>query len=226
MSVGIGGRVRRLIAGVFWGRVPRLYSTIDHPIEVAVQVAAYQLAMHKYIQPGDRVLDVGFGLGYGLRIMAEKAEELMGIEVDKKAVSHAQRLVPNIPEICELKHYNGHSIPYDNNFFDVVSCIDVIEHVPDYMNLLEEMKRVSNRVILLSTPNRLPENTKSDGMPKNRWHLREWSYEEFNSIIQQIPNIHVDWNFLNGPWEGPFDCTSVVSENTLALTPALILPSS
>jgi ubiquinone/menaquinone biosynthesis C-methylase UbiE len=197
---------------------------VDTNFEVPVQVAAYQLAVRKYIQPEDRVLDVGFGLGYGLRIMAEKAKELRGIDIDRKAVSHGQRLVRDISEICELRHYDGRTIPYDSGSFDVVTCTDVIEHVPDYMNLIEEMIRVSSRVVMLPTPNRRPEYTRPDGRPKNPWHLREWSYEEFESILQKIPDVQVDWNFLDGPWEGPIECSPVFSEDTtLALTPALFI---
>jgi len=40
--------------------------------------------------------------------------------------------------------------------------------------------------------------------------------------LRKIPDVHVDWNFLNGPWDGPFEWTFVVSENTMALTPVLI----
>lgn len=226
MLTWIDKLVRRSIATVFRGRFPGLYSTLDDSIEVPAQVAAYQLAVHKYIQPEDKVLDVGFGLGYGLKIVTEKARKLWGIEVDKKAVSRAQRMVHDTLGICELKHYDGRTIPYDTSFFDVVICIDVIEHVPEYKSLIEEMVRVSKRVVLLSTPNRRPEYTRHDGKPKNRWHLREWSYEELNAILQKIPNIYVDWNFLNGPWDGPFECTAVATDNTLAFMPALVLFSS
>ena len=218
--------MRRFIAGRFPGRFPRLYSTMDAPnLKVPVQVAAYQLATRKYIKPGDKTLDVGFGLGYGLRIMAEKAKELRGIEIDRRAVSRIQGLIREVPNICEVKLYDGYNIPYGANTFDVVICIDVIEHVSDYMGLIMEMVRVSKRIIFMSTPNRRLEYTRPDGLPKNRWHLREWSCEEFNYILQKISNIRVDWNFLNGPWDGPFECTAAVSQNTLALTPALILLS-
>lgn len=225
MRVRIGPRLSTIVAGVFWGRVPWLYSTLHHPVEVPVQVAAYRAAAHKYIRSRDRVLDVGFGLGYGLRIMATKSGELVGIEIDRGAVSKAQSLTRVVPSVREVRHYDGYNIPYDANVFDVVACVDVIEHVPDYMRLIAEMIRVSRRVVLLSTPNRRPENTRPDGRPKNRWHIREWSYEELDSILQRMPGVRVDWNFLNGPWEGPFECTSVVCENTLALTPALMLLS-
>ena len=223
MCVGIGSRVRRLIAGVFRGRFPGLYSTVDDPMEVPVQVAAYQLAVRKYIQSEDRVLDIGFGLGYGMKIMAERAEQLTGIEIDRRAVSRGKKLVKEVPQIIAVKHYDGRTIPYDDNSFDVVTCVDVLEHVPDYVALLQEMVRVSSRVVFVSTPNRRPEYTRPNGRPKNRWHLREWSFQELDAILQGIPDVRVDWNFLDGPWKGPFERGSAVSEDTMALAPALML---
>lgn len=200
----------------------RLYSAVDNPTEVPVQAAAYRLATRKYLGRGDRVLDVGFGLGYGLRIMAEKAGELRGIEVDRRAVRRVQGLASDITQLCEVRHYDGHTIPYDSGYFDVVTCIDVIEHIPDYEHAIEDMIRVSKRVVLLSTPNRRPENTRPDGRPKNYWHLREWTYEELDAILR-IPSVRVKWNFLNGPADGPYECSSVLSVDTMALAPALML---
>lgn len=225
MLAEIDKRGRRFIATVFRGRFPGLYSTLDDPIEVPVQVAAYQLAVHKYIQPEERVLDAGFGLGYGMVKMAERAEQLIGIEVDRRAVSRGKKLVEEVPQIIAVKHYDGRAIPYDDNSFDVVTCVDVLEHVPDYVALLQEMVRVSSRVVFVSTPNRRPEYTRPDGRPKNRWHLREWSFQELDAILQGIPDVHVEWNFLDGRWDGPFECRSVVSENTMALVPALMFTS-
>jgi len=217
-------RIKHFIAGLFPGRFPGMYSTLDCKVrEVPVQVAAYQLGKDKYIQPGDRVLDVGFGLGYGLRIMAENAGKLRGIEIDQRAMSNGQKVLREVPKIRELRYYDGQTIPYDADTFDVVTCIDVLEHVPDYMNLIREMLRVSKRVVLMSTPNRRPENTRPDGRPKNRWHLREWTFQELDKILQGIPTVYVDWNFLNGPWEGPFECKHTASIDTIALSPALLL---
>jgi len=221
----IGCMARKAIAAIFRSRFPHLYSTLDAPTEVPVQIAAYQLAAYKYIQPGDSVLDVGFGLGYGLKMMAEKAGKLVGIEIDRRAVSHAKGLVQEVPMIQEVRHYDGLHIPYDAGHFDVVTCVDVIEHVPNYMALIMEMVRVSRRTVLMSTPNRRPEYTRPDGRPKNYWHLREWSYRELDFILQEIPGVSIYWNFLNGSWSGPFEVSSIVSKNTLALTPVLMLVS-
>ena len=223
MLTNLNKKIRRCIMDTFPGRFPSLYSTLDNPMEVPVQVAAYNLVVEKYIQSGDSVLDVGFGLGYGLRIMAKKSRNLSGIEIDKRVVKKGQSLLGDNQKICELKYYDGQNIPYDEHSFDVVTCIDVIEHVPDYKNLINEMLRVSKRSVFISTPNRRPENTRPDGRPKNRWHLREWSYEEFNAVLGKIFGIRVEWNFINGDWDGPFEIGSCLSEDTMTLSPILLL---
>ena len=214
--------LRSTIARIFPGSFPRLYSTLDHPIEVPSQVVAYELTTHKYLRQKDKVLDVGFGLGYGLKIMAEKDRELSGIDIDRRAVSHAQQLIKEVDQICRVEHYNGRKIPFDDNSFDVVTCIDVIEHVPDYSGLLMEMVRVSKRLVLLATPNRRPEYTRPDGKPKNYWHLREWTLEELKRILNQH-DFKCEWNFINGPFEGPFTITKIPMKDTLSLVPVILL---
>ena len=73
-----------------------LYSTLDDPMVVPVQAAAYQLISEKYINDGDRVLDVGFGLGYGLDILSTKAATISGIDIDLRAVKYVRQLIePN-----------------------------------------------------------------------------------------------------------------------------------
>jgi len=93
----------------------------------------------------------------------------------------------------------------------------VIEHVEDYNRLIKEMLRVSRKGVFLSTPNRRPEYTNKDGSPKNYWHLREWSYEEFDEIIKKFGQV--EWNFINGSYEGPFSISDRINENTQALSP-------
>jgi hypothetical protein len=95
--------------------------------------------------------------------------------------------------------------------------VDVLEHVEDYHQLIDELLRVSRKGIFISTPNRRPEYTNSDGSPKNYWHLREWCFEELDEILRQ--HGPVDWNFLNGPFEGPFTITDEVIGDTLTLSP-------
>jgi ubiquinone/menaquinone biosynthesis C-methylase UbiE len=213
--------LRIWLAAHFRGSIPRLYSVLDADAEVPGQTAAYRLAANHYLRTGDSVLDVGFGLGYGLKIMSEKANRLSGIDIDRKAIAKMRRSSIS-PKIKTLDHYDGYSIPFSEDSFDLVTCIDVLEHVPDYMRLIRSMCKVSRRHVVISTPNRRPEYMNRDGSPKNPWHIREWSFEEFDQILKELGERY-EWNFLNGPWDGPFTVSQSIKDTTLALTPVIII---
>ncbi len=198
---------------------PKKYSTIVGVGSVVpVQVEGYFLALNKYVEEDAEVLDVGFGLGYGLNILAIKAKEASGVDVDKKVYDYCQgTIVGRNPRLVSLGIYDGYNLPFSDESFDVVTCVDVIEHVEDFNRLIKEMLRVSRKGVFLSTPNRRPEYTNRDGTPKNYWHLREWSFEEFDEIIGKFGQV--EWNFINGTYEGPFTISAELLDNTLALSP-------
>jgi ubiquinone/menaquinone biosynthesis C-methylase UbiE len=198
---------------------PKKYSTIVGVGSVVpIQIEAYFLALNKYVDENSKILDVGFGLGYGLNILSIKARDVNGVDIDVKVLNHCKKtLVGRNPRLNHLDIFDGYNLPFPDNSFEVVTCVDVIEHVEDFNRLIKELMRVSRKGAFLSTPNRRPENTNKDGTPKNYWHLREWSYEEFDEIIQKFGQI--EWNFINGTFDGPFSISAVLSENTMALSP-------
>ncbi len=58
-----------------------------------------------------------------------------------------QTLNKNIPKVIEIKEYDWYSIPYWDDFFDLVICTHVIEHVEHPRMILREMQRVSKEFI-------------------------------------------------------------------------------
>lgn len=201
---------------------PSDYTTTLIPEEVPCQKETYYYALNKYVKEGDKVLDVGMGVGYGMNLLSIKAKEVCAVDVDKKAVEYCTKnVLGKNPKVKELKLYDGYKLPYKDNYFDVVTCVDVVEHVEDYDKFIDELLRVAKRAVVFGTPNRRPEYTNPDGTPTNYWHLREWSFEEFDEIAKSHVK-KVEWTFLDGPWEGPFKITHKVNKDTLVLLPALI----
>jgi 2-polyprenyl-3-methyl-5-hydroxy-6-metoxy-1,4-benzoquinol methylase len=188
---------------------------------VPCQIEAYFLALNLYLEEKESVLDVGFGLGYGLNILAIKASSVSGIDIDQKVIDYCRNTVlSRNPRLVNLNLYDGYRIPFPDSHFDLVTCIDVLEHVVDYHRFLDELLRVTRKGIFISTPNRIPENTNSDGTPKNYWHLREWNFDELDEILRK--HGYLDWNFLDGPFEGPFIHSKIISNKTLTLSPFLV----
>lgn len=216
--------IRKILAKNFREQFSKYYSVVDDPMEVPVQVFAYNFVLEKYLIDGDRVLDVGSGLGYGLDIMAKRAGQLFGLDIDRKAIQQTKKLVIS-SKVKEIILYDGYNLPYKPRSMDVVTCIDVLEHVSDYFFLLKNLCIIAKRTVIISTPNRRPEYTLSNGLPKNPWHLREWNFKELDKILQPT-GYHYEWNFINGPWEGPFYISNEETIDTIALTPAIIIYDS
>jgi len=202
-------------------RYSKYYSVIDNKTEIPIQVAAYELIRDRYLLPDNTVLDVGFGLGYGMNLISKKASQVAGIEVDKKAINRFRRINDN-PKIIDVRYYDGYNIPYPKKSFDLVTCIDVIEHVKDYLLLLENMCVIARKYVAISTPNRRAEYTNADGSPQNPWHLREWDFLEFDKILRDC-RYRYEWHFLDGPWNGPFEINNTASYDTMALVPVIVV---
>jgi len=86
------------------------------------------------IGPVDAVLDIGVGTGYSAFIFAERARELVGLDISEPLIAFLSRLSasPNLQfvagDACALdagfaKKYEGH--------FDRIYALDVLEHVTD-----------------------------------------------------------------------------------------------
>lgn len=81
-----------------------------------------------------RVLELGAGTGEQARLLAQKGYEVAAIDMPSSAY-YLQRVFP-------VTDYDGKSIPYPSNSFDVIFSSNVLEHVEDIDLLLEEIKRV------------------------------------------------------------------------------------
>jgi SAM-dependent methyltransferase len=91
----------------------------------------------------ESVLDVGCG-PHGLSIVAPAAK-FVGIEV----AFHE----PVAPGMLAIRYDPG-ALPFDDQAFDTVVCLDVLEHVPpgERAGLVEELVRVCARRVLLACP--------------------------------------------------------------------------
>jgi SAM-dependent methyltransferase len=85
------------------------------------------------------ILDVGCGTGANLEMLAEFGEA-EGVDVSAEALSFCRER-----GLTNVKQGAAESLPYANNSFDLVTGLDVVEHLDDDLAGLREMRRVLRR---------------------------------------------------------------------------------
>jgi SAM-dependent methyltransferase len=145
----------------------------------------------EFARPDTRLLDVGFGEGYGSVLALPRVGTYVGVEVDHDAVAHASGTYAD-PR-ASFQHYDGVRLPFTEASFDLVTCFQVIEHVRDVEPFLREISRVTvpSGTVILVTPNR--NHRLDDGeKPWNRYHVREFNPQELESIVRTVfPEVEI-----------------------------------
>lgn len=143
------------------------------------------------------VLDIACGEGYGAAALLDAgATNVVGIDLSENASAHAHcRYGINT---CVG---SAEDIPIVSNSVDVVVSFETIEHLSCPSRFLDECSRVlvHNGIMIVSTPDRTGFNdTEVFGHDKsaNRFHLREFSLDEFSYLIRRNFDIlHSYWQW-------------------------------
>jgi SAM-dependent methyltransferase len=134
---------------------------------------------------GKTVLDVGCGCGYGTHLLATGgARAVLGIDSSEEAIAYS------------AEHYRHPALVFSvmdaerpglDRAFDLITCFEMIEHVPHPSAVLEGMARAlaPGGLVMVSTPNRLVYRAGGeDG--SNPYHYREYSREEFDGLLDEL----------------------------------------
>ncbi|MEM8537043.1 MAG: bifunctional 2-polyprenyl-6-hydroxyphenol methylase/3-demethylubiquinol 3-O-methyltransferase UbiG [Pseudomonadota bacterium] len=107
---------------------------------------------------GKDVLDLGCAGGFMAEALDDRGATVTGIDPAAEAIaaakSHAAQENRNIRyDVCV-----GEALPYDDQSFDAVVCVDVLEHVQDLNKVIKEIARVlrPGGILFYDTINRNP----------------------------------------------------------------------
>jgi ubiquinone/menaquinone biosynthesis C-methylase UbiE len=177
--------------------------------------------------PHDTVLEIGCGEGSVLKRLDDIhfGSYLYGLEISHNAV-HATNS-RNIESLAECKMYDGYTIPYDNNKFDLAILSHVVEHLEYPRRLLYEAARVANYVFI-ETPLEDTIRLKKDYSFDKVGHVNFYSFKTVRRLVQtcdlevlsqtlSVPSINV-FQYHYGK-KGAF--AFVLLKSILKMSPAL-----
>lgn len=93
---------------------------------------------------GKKILDVGCGYGEYLSLFRQKGFKAFGVDIDKEALESQANVI----------YANAGKMPIKSSIFDIVVCIDVLEHVNNDDETLKEINRVLKEegILILAVP--------------------------------------------------------------------------
>ena len=137
------------------------------------------------IVKGKTVLDLASGEGYGAAILAQTADKVVGIDLDKDTIKFAKNKYRKTN--LEFLHGDGSRIPIaGEQIFDIICCFETLEHVnqDQQKSMLVEFSRLikNDGLLIISTPNYYyTHNVLKDY--SNQFHIKELQFPEFTQLM-------------------------------------------
>lgn len=96
---------------------------------------------------GERALDVGARDCYLSKMLAERFQRVVALDLERPEVDH-----PAIDPVAG----SVASLPFEDNQFDVVLCAEVLEHIPEHLlaRACSEIARVARGQVVIGVPYR------------------------------------------------------------------------
>lgn len=149
------------------------------------------------------LLDVGCGEGYVLQHLraAWPGLALQGVDGDRQALALARAANPGTP----LWQGDAAHLPFRDSSFDLVACLEVLEHLREPWQALAELARVSRRYVLLSVPHQpyfaLANFLRGQNLGRlgeDPEHLHHWTASQFLALVRsRLKVIRLCYPF---PW--------------------------
>ena len=138
----------------------------------------------------EKILDAGCGEGFVVSYLLQGNDRLAitGIDCSPQAIEMARQMVPGVLfDVGDLRE-----MPYSDDSFDLVMCLEVLEHLPDPHRGLRELKRVTSAHCLVSVPHepffRATNFLRGRHVPawgRDPEHLQHWTARQFRHLVKQ-----------------------------------------
>ncbi len=157
---------------------------LSYKRKLSAMISARNIILATQNETNLSLLDVGAGDGNVLAELSRVGnfKKMTALEVSESGIEKIK--LRNIPELVEVKKFNGYQISFKNKEFDLGIAIHVLEHVEHERLFLNELGRVSKR-LLIEVPlehgfniNRAVSNGKKTG------HINFYTIETLINLLE------------------------------------------
>jgi 2-polyprenyl-3-methyl-5-hydroxy-6-metoxy-1,4-benzoquinol methylase len=144
------------------------------------------------LHPATTPLEVGAGEGVISQKLHQRFGTAVGIDLPDAGLREEWRQRPGPSYL----HADAQRLPFRDDQFDLVVCVEVLEHLTDPRAGLAELARVTSRHLLLSVPreplfrgSNLVAGRYVKDLGNTPGHLNHWSTRSFRSFVSQVAEV-------------------------------------
>jgi SAM-dependent methyltransferase len=154
----------------------------------------FERSLDELLERGDpeSLLDVGCGEGVLVQRVAQRLHprRVVGIDLEEGSIQAgwARHQAPNL----EYRTMYAQELPFGEGEFDMVSAIEVLEHLPDPEGTLAQMARCAQRHLLVSVPREplwrglnMARGAYWAHLGNTPGHLNHWSRSAFVRLLER-----------------------------------------
>jgi ubiquinone/menaquinone biosynthesis C-methylase UbiE len=110
------------------------------------------LARAALLKPGDRILEIGCGIGTVVHELVQQGYDVQGTDISRVAIEYGRNKYGDI----RLDVQPAEQLPFEDGSFDVVLSFDLFEHIARIERHVAEVQRVlrAGGCYLFQTPNK------------------------------------------------------------------------
>lgn len=169
----------------------------DHPVLEDATIMAHcqaRLDVAASLAKGRRILDAGGWAGLGAeRYLKAGAEHVVNLDISGEALELGRSRLGKEKRVEFVRwDLNQTPLPFEDEAFDLVVCLEALEHIAEQQAAIAEFWRVlePGGMLLISVPDRAYESTwERLNQHGNAYHLNVPSREAFEALLTEFEAI-------------------------------------